>query len=86
MSVDGRVSRSSGQIPTLTVWNVMTSLRVPVLLRQPEINQVHLKMSQTNTLMSLRQLEPFMLTLLQCRPIPIKKLSGFMSRWMKLFV
>ena len=26
------------------------------------------------------------LTLLQCRPIPIKKLSGFISRWMKFLL
>ena len=42
MSVDGRITGSSGQVLVLTVWNVEVRLRVTVFLCQSKVDDVDL--------------------------------------------
>jgi hypothetical protein len=48
VSVNGSITRSTGQVLVLTVWDVEVSLRVTVLLGQTEINDIDLVATLAN--------------------------------------
>lgn len=79
MGIDRGVTGGTRQILILPVRNVQMGLGVTVLLGQTEINDVDL-----GPRLDGETRHDDKLTWLPRLPIPMRKLSGLMSRWMKL--
>ena len=82
VSVDARVPRRARQVLVLAVRNVQVRLGVSVLLRESKVDHVDLRAKSQAC--AHEHLDQSRRTWFPRLPMPMRKLSGLMSRWIKL--